>query len=225
MRRVLIVGAGGRDFHDFNVVFRDDPDHRVVAFTAAQIPGIDHRRYPASLAGELLYPDGIPIRPEAELEALIRTERGGTEVVPRRTPTSRTTRSCTRHRERSPQARTSVSSGRDRTGCFRRQSPWSPSVAVRTGSGKSPDEPPDRADPARRRGCASVLVRHPMPYGRPPERMRVQRFADALRHRRRTTPRSRSRGVRGARRGGDGRLRRLSTSEAGPPSAPRTRRT
>ena len=51
MRKVIIMGAGGRDFHDFNVVFRDDPETEVVAFTAAQIPGIDDRRYPASLAG------------------------------------------------------------------------------------------------------------------------------------------------------------------------------
>ena len=59
MRTVVIMGAGGRDFHDFNVVYRDDPDTRVVAFTAAQIPGIDDRVYPASLAGPL-YPDGHP---------------------------------------------------------------------------------------------------------------------------------------------------------------------
>ena len=51
MRKVIIMGAGGRDFHDFNVVFRDNPDYEVVAFTAAQIPGIDDRKYPASLAG------------------------------------------------------------------------------------------------------------------------------------------------------------------------------
>ena len=66
MRRIVIMGAGGRDFHDFNVVYRDDPTVEVVAFTAAQIPGIDDRRYPPELAGER-YPDGIPIRPEAEL--------------------------------------------------------------------------------------------------------------------------------------------------------------
>jgi predicted GTPase len=70
MTNVVIMGAGGRDFHDFNVVFRDDPESHVVAFTAAQIPGIDHRSYPASLAGPL-YPDGIPIVPEAELAELI----------------------------------------------------------------------------------------------------------------------------------------------------------
>ena len=66
MMNVVIMGAGGRDFHDFNVLFRRDPDSRVVAFTAAQIPGIDHRTYPASLAGPL-YPAGIPIVPEDEL--------------------------------------------------------------------------------------------------------------------------------------------------------------
>ena len=62
MRKVIIMGAGGRDFHNFNVAFRDDPDTEVVAFTATQIPGIDDRVYPASLAGPL-YPNGIPIGP------------------------------------------------------------------------------------------------------------------------------------------------------------------
>ena len=73
-RRVVLMGAGGRDFHDFAMVFRDDPAVRVVAFTAAQIPGIADRVYPASLAGER-YPDGIPIVDENELAALIRRER------------------------------------------------------------------------------------------------------------------------------------------------------
>ena len=71
MRRILIMGAGGRDFHDFNAVYRDDPEVEVVAFTAAQIPGIDDRHYPAEMAGPR-YPDGIPIRPEAELADLVR---------------------------------------------------------------------------------------------------------------------------------------------------------
>ncbi|MGZ4763904.1 MAG: GTPase, partial [Ilumatobacteraceae bacterium] len=74
MRRVLIAGAGGRDFHTFNVVFRDDPNTEVVAFTAAQIPNIDHRSYPPELAGAS-YPDGIPIRPEAELDSIVRDRR------------------------------------------------------------------------------------------------------------------------------------------------------
>jgi len=67
--RLLILGAAGRDFHDFNVVYRDDPRVEVVGFTAAQIPGIERRSYPAELSGPL-YPDGIPIHDEAELEKL-----------------------------------------------------------------------------------------------------------------------------------------------------------
>ena len=72
--RVLIMGAAGRDFHTFNVCFRDHPEYEVVAFTAAQIPGIEDRRYPPSLSGPL-YPDGIPIYPEEKLEALILEEK------------------------------------------------------------------------------------------------------------------------------------------------------
>src|SRR5919204_4838717 len=69
--RVLIAGAAGRDFHNFNVVFRDRDDYDVVAFTATQIPNIDGRVYPPELAGEL-YPEGIPILPESALESLVR---------------------------------------------------------------------------------------------------------------------------------------------------------
>src|SRR6187397_3436719 len=68
--RVLIVGAAGRDFHNFNLVYRGREEYEVVAFTATQIPNIDGRVYPAALAGDL-YPDGIPIRPESELEQLV----------------------------------------------------------------------------------------------------------------------------------------------------------
>src|SRR5438552_8589595 len=71
-RKVIILGAAGRDFHNFNVYFRDNPAYRVVAFTATQIPGIETRKYPASLAGKL-YPDGIPIFPEDELPRPIET--------------------------------------------------------------------------------------------------------------------------------------------------------
>src|SRR5207247_8825603 len=67
----LVAGAAGRDFHNFNVVFRDRDDFDVVAFTATQIPNIEGRRYPAELAGSL-YPDGIPILPESALEQLVR---------------------------------------------------------------------------------------------------------------------------------------------------------
>ena len=69
--RVLIAGAAGRDFHNFNLVYRDRPEYEVVAFTATQIPNIDGRRYPAELAGSL-YPEGIPILPETALEELVR---------------------------------------------------------------------------------------------------------------------------------------------------------
>nr|NIV33285.1 GTPase [Anaerolineae bacterium] len=68
---IIIMGAAGRDFHNFNVYFRDNPDYQVLAFTAAQIPNIEGRRYPPELAGEL-YPEGIPIHPEAELSDLVR---------------------------------------------------------------------------------------------------------------------------------------------------------
>ena len=74
MRRVIILGAAGRDFHDFNVLFRNDPAYEVVAFTATQIPDIAGRRYPPELAGPL-YPGGIPILDEKEMENIIREKR------------------------------------------------------------------------------------------------------------------------------------------------------
>jgi predicted GTPase len=77
-RRVLILGAGGRDFHNFNTVYRDDPNYEVVAFTAAQIPDIDKQRYPVELAGAL-YPAGVPIFPQDGWEQLV-TEQGIDEV-------------------------------------------------------------------------------------------------------------------------------------------------
>src|SRR5512136_1217238 len=72
--RTLIMGAAGRDFHNFNTFFRDNPEYKVVAFTATQIPYISDRTYPASLAGRL-YPKGIPIHPEEKLEKLIESEK------------------------------------------------------------------------------------------------------------------------------------------------------
>jgi len=74
MKKAIIMGAAGRDFHNFNVFFRDRADYRVVAFTAAQIPDIEDRKYPAELAGKL-YPKGIPIRAEEELASLIREHK------------------------------------------------------------------------------------------------------------------------------------------------------
>ena len=171
MPRVILMGAGGRDFHDFNVVFRDDPESRVVAFTAAQIPGIAERRYPAALAGTL-YPDGIPIHAEEEIGSLIREERVD-EVVLAYSDLS--------HAEVMHKASAVLGAGAD----FRLLGPertmlesTKPVVAicaVRTGSGKSQTSR-YVARILREAGLDVVLVRHPMPYG-DLERMRVQRFA------------------------------------------------
>ena len=85
--RVVIAGAAGRDFHDFNVLFRDDDAHEVVAFTATQIPNIDGRRYPPELAGPR-YPDGIPIHAEASSTSSSASARSTRSSSP--TPTSPT---------------------------------------------------------------------------------------------------------------------------------------
>jgi predicted GTPase len=165
------MGAGGRDFHDFNVVFRDDPQTRVVAFTATQIPGIAGRVYPPSLAGPL-YPEGIPIRPEEELAGLVR-EHEVDEVI--------LAYSDLRHDTVMHKASLVLAAGAD----FRLLGPDATMLpsrkpvvavcAVRTGCGKS--------QTSRKVGRALLdaglrvaLVRHPMPYG-DLEAMRVQRFA------------------------------------------------
>ena len=81
-QRVLILGAAGRDFHNFNVYFRENADYEVVAFTATQIPNIDDRRYPPELAGER-YPEGIPIEPEEDLSRLIKDLKVDQNVPPK----------------------------------------------------------------------------------------------------------------------------------------------
>jgi predicted GTPase len=165
------MGAGGRDFHDFNVVFRDDPDTNVVAFTAAQIPGIAGRRYPPSLAGPL-YPDGIPIHDEAELEPLIRGEHVDEVVL---------SYSDLSHLEVMHKASAALAAGADfrllgpeRT-MLESSRPVVAVCAVRTGSGKS-QTTRRVAGILSGAGLDAVLVRHPMPYG-DLEQMRVQRFA------------------------------------------------
>jgi predicted GTPase len=171
MMNVVIMGAGGRDFHDFNVLFRDDPESRVVAFTAAQIPGIDHRRYPASLAGPL-YPDGVPVVPEEDLTELI-ADHDVDEVVLAYSDLS--------HDEVMHKASIVLAAGADfrllgpRATMLESSKPVVAVCAVRTGSGKS--------QTSRRvgrilmgAGLRVALVRHPMPYG-DLEAMRVQRFA------------------------------------------------
>ncbi len=171
MRNVVIMGAGGRDFHVFSTVFADDPDARVVAFTAAQIPGIDDRTFPASLAGPR-YPAGIPIVPEDVLPALV-AEHGVDEVVLAYSDLS--------HLDVMHKASTVLATGAD----FRLAGPAATMLAssrpvvgvgaVRTGCGKS------QTTRAVGRllldaGLRVALIRHPMPYG-DLEAMRVQRFA------------------------------------------------
>ncbi|MFM7535720.1 MAG: GTPase [Acidimicrobiales bacterium] len=170
-RRVVVAGAGGRDFHDFATVLRDDPAVEVVAFTAAQIPGIDHRTFPAALAGPR-YPDGIPVHPEADLAALV-ARHGVDEVI--------LSYSDLPHVEVMHRASIALAAGAS----FRLLAPQRsflsldrPVVAVtatRTGAGKS--------QTSRRigrllldAGLRVALVRHPMPYG-DLTAMAVQRFA------------------------------------------------
>ena len=147
MRNVLIMGAGGRDFHDFAAVYRNDPDVNVVAFTAAQIPGIDDRVYPASLAGER-YPQGIPVRPEAELADLVR-ELAVDEVV--------FAYSDVPHEEVMHRASIALAAGADftllgpRSTMLRSSKPVVGVCAVRTGSGKSQTSRRVGQDPPRRR--------------------------------------------------------------------------
>lgn len=171
MKKVVIMGAGGRDFHNFNTVYRDDPDTEVVAFTAAQIPGIDNRVYPPSLAGAERYPHGIQIRPEDELGAIVRSE-GVDEVVLAYSDLS--------YEDVMHKASQVLAFGANFTllgpkaTMLHSTKPVVAVCAVRTGCGKS--------QTSRRvgqllleAGLRVALVRHPMPYG-DLERMRVQRF-------------------------------------------------
>lgn len=159
-KRVVILGAGGRDFHVFNTVFRDDPSYEVVAFTAAQIPGIEWRRYPPSLAGHR-YPDGIPIVPEKLLEKIIK-EHHVDEVVLAYSDLlysdvghllSRALAAGASFRVISPRETMLVS-----------YKPVAAVTAVKTGAGKSTVS---RAlvREVKLRGLEPVVVRHPMAYG------------------------------------------------------------
>ncbi len=171
MRRIVIIGAGGRDFHNFNVVYRNDADTEVVAFTAAQIPGIDDRRYPAELAG-LRYPDGIPIRPEAELTELIRANDIDEVVF----AYSDLSYPDVMHRSAIVLAAGASFTllGPDAT-MIDSTRPVVAVVASRTGCGKSQTSR-RVAQLLRAAGLRVALVRHPMPYG-DLVAMRVQRFA------------------------------------------------
>jgi predicted GTPase len=169
--RIVIMGAAGRDFHNFNTVFREDPESRILAFTATQIPNIDGRRYPPELAGPL-YPEGIPIHSESDLPRLIR-ELDVEEVVFAYSDVS--------HETVMHKASLVLASGAD----FRLIGPQASMIeakvpvvsvcAVRTGCGKS-QTTRRVASILRAKGRRVVAVRHPMPYG-DLVRQKVQRFA------------------------------------------------
>ncbi len=174
-KRILIMGAAGRDFHNFNTVYRDNENYEVAAFTAAQIPNIINRKYPASLAGKN-YPDGIPIYDEKELEKLI-VELKIDDVV-----FSYSDVSYEYLMHKSAQVNTAganfVLLGRKDTS-IKSIKPLISIGATRTGCGKS--------QTARRlmevlieKGLKVVAIRHPMPYG-DLEAQKVQRFAGASR--------------------------------------------
>jgi predicted GTPase len=170
-RRVLIMGAAGRDFHNFNVAYRDDKRYEVVAFTATQIPFIDERIYPASLAGGR-YPRGIPIHDEAELTHLIH-ELEVDEVAFSYSDVS--------HEHVMHKASQALAAGASFVLLGPRETMLGASVpvvavcAVRTGAGKS-QTTRAIAGTLRDAGKRVVAVRHPMPYGNL-EAQRVQRFA------------------------------------------------
>ena len=169
-RRVVIMGAAGRDFHNFNVVFRGDPETEVVAFTATQIPFIENRRYPPELAGAR-YPEGIPIHLEDSLSRLIRDLRVDQVVF---------SYSDVSHEYVMHQASVVMAAGASFILLGPNETMLEASVpvvavcAVRTGSGKS-QTTRHVVRTLKEHGKTPVVVRHPMPYG-DIVKQRVQRF-------------------------------------------------
>jgi predicted GTPase len=159
-KRVLIMGAAGRDFHNFNMVYRENADVEVVAFTATQIPDIDGRSYPRELAGRL-YPKGIPIYPEEELVSLIRSFH--VDIVD-------FSYSDVSHETVMHKASMVLAAGADfrllgaHATQLRSTKPVVSICAVRTGCGKSQTSR-RVADILRGMGHRVVAIRHPMPYG------------------------------------------------------------
>ncbi|MEW5961066.1 MAG: GTP-binding protein, partial [Chloroflexota bacterium] len=171
--RIIIMGAAGRDFHNFNVYFRDNDAYEVVAFTATQIPNIEGRVYPAELAGQL-YPHGIPIHPEAELIKLIRQHQADQVVF---------AYSDISHEYVMHQASRVLAAGADyrlmgaRQTMLKSSKPVVAVGAVRTGSGKSQTTRRVCEILQHDLGKKVVAVRHPMPYGNLVVQA-VQRFAN-----------------------------------------------
>jgi predicted GTPase len=170
-RRVIIMGAAGRDFHNFNVYFRDNDDYEVVAFTATQIPGIDDKKYPAELSGKL-YPNGIEIHPEAELKDLIKKHDVDLVVL---------SYSDLPHEVVMNKGALVNAAGADfmlmgtKNTMVKTSKPLVTICAVRTGCGKSQTT---RAviKALKAKGLKVVSIRHPMPYG-DLVKQKVQRFA------------------------------------------------
>ncbi len=170
--RTLIMGAAGRDFHNFNTFYRDNEKYEVVAFTATQIPNIEGRKYPAALAGEL-YPEGIPIYPESELETLIKKEKVDQVLF----AYSDVPYEYVMHKAALVNA---VGADFRLMGTTNTQIKSTKPVvgvcAVRTGSGKS--QTTRRVSLILRdMGYKVAAIRHPMPYG-DLVKQKVQRFAD-----------------------------------------------
>jgi len=169
--RVLIMGAAGRDFHNFNVYFRDKAEYQVVAFTATQIPNITGRMYPPSLAGGL-YPKGIPIYEESELETLIKREKVDQVVF---------AYSDIPHIDVMHKASRVIAAGADfillgtRSTWISSSRPVISVCATRTGSGKS-QTTRKVCEVLEAMGKTFAVIRHPMPYGDLAEQA-VQRFA------------------------------------------------
>lgn len=171
MKRVIIMGAAGRDFHNFNVVYRNSSEHQVVAFTAAQIPGIEGRTYPRELAGRN-YPNGIPIYPEAEMPRLVHDESVDLVVL---------SYSDLSNVEVVHKGSIAMAAGADfellgpRSTMIRSNLPVVSVGAVRTGAGKSTVSRRVTAV-LRKHGRKVAVIRHPMPYGNLSKEI-CQRFA------------------------------------------------
>jgi predicted GTPase len=169
-KRVIIMGAAGRDFHNFNTFFRDNEEYEVVAFTATQIPNIENRKYPSSLAGKL-YPNGIPIYPEEELPELIKKYNVDYVVF----SYSDVSHEYVMHRASIVLANGAnfLLLGPKDTQIVSKKPVFS-ICAVRTGSGKS-QTTRRVVSILKEMGLKPVVIRHPMPYG-DLERQKVQRF-------------------------------------------------
>lgn len=161
-RKVILIGAAGRDFHNFNMFFRGNKDYEVIAFTAAQIPGIANRKYPKELAGKG-YSNGIPIYPEARLGELIR--KNGVDVAVM-------AYSDMSHMEVMHKASIANAAGADfwlmggKSTMLKSKKPVISVCAVRTGAGKSPtSRRVIELLHQLRPGLRIVVIRHPMPYG------------------------------------------------------------